>query len=58
MVIEEHKKDLMQFMILYELGLATREVHLATAVIVYLHLIWSSSTRFFAENGFMVLSKL
>jgi hypothetical protein len=52
MVIEEHKKALMQVMILCKLGPAAPEEHLATTVIVYFHLIWSSSTRFFGEDGF------
>jgi hypothetical protein len=56
MVIEEHKKALMQVMILYKLGPTTPEEHLATAIIVYLHLVWSSSTRFFAEDGFTELA--
>jgi hypothetical protein len=56
MVIEEYKKSLMQVMIFCKLGPATPEEHLTTAVIVYLHLIWSSSTRLFVEDGFTELA--
>jgi hypothetical protein len=58
MVIEEHKKALMQVMILRKLGPPTTEEHLATTVIIYLHLIWSSSTRFFTKDGFMELAPI
>jgi hypothetical protein len=56
MVVEEHKKALMQVMILCKLGPAAPEVDLTIAVIVYLHLVWSSSTRFFSEDGFTELA--
>jgi hypothetical protein len=56
MVIEEHEKALMQVMILCKLGLAAPEEHLATAVIIYFHLVWSSSTRFFTKDGFTELA--
>jgi hypothetical protein len=56
MVVEEHEKTLMQFVILCKLGPAAPEVHLATAVIVHLHFIWSSSTRFFMEDSFTELA--
>jgi hypothetical protein len=56
MVIEEHKKALMQVMILCKQGPAAPEEHLTTVVIVYLHLVWSSSTRFFMEDGFTELA--
>jgi hypothetical protein len=52
MVVKEREETLMQFMILCKLGLAAPEVHLATAIIVHLHFIWSSSSRFFAEDSF------
>jgi hypothetical protein len=55
MVVEEHEKTLIQFMIVCKLGLAAPEVHLATTVIVHFHFIWSSSTRFFAEDSFTEL---
>jgi hypothetical protein len=55
MGIEEHKKALMQVMILCKLGPPAPEEHLATAVIIYLHLVWSSSTRFFVKDGFTEL---
>jgi hypothetical protein len=58
MVIDEHKKALMQVMILYKMGLAAPEEHLTTAVVVYLHLVWSSSTRFFTEDGFTKLTPI
>jgi hypothetical protein len=50
------KKALMQVMILYKMGLAAPEVHLTVDIIVYLHLVWSSSTRFFSEDGFTELA--
>jgi hypothetical protein len=56
MVVEEHEKTLMEFVVLYKSGPAAPEVHLATAVIVHLHFIWSSYTRFFMENSFMELA--
>jgi hypothetical protein len=43
-------------MILCKLGIATTEVNLTTAVIVYLHLVWSSFTRFFSDDGFTELT--
>jgi hypothetical protein len=48
----------MQIMILYKMGPAAPEVHLTIAVIVYLHLVWSSSTRFFSEDGFTELAPI
>jgi hypothetical protein len=56
MVIEEHEKALMQVMILCKLGPAAPEEHLATAVIIYFHLVWSSSTRLFMKDGFTELA--
>jgi hypothetical protein len=50
-VVEDHEETLMQFMILCKLGPAAPEVHLATAVVVHLHFIWSSSSRFFMEDS-------
>jgi hypothetical protein len=50
-VIEEHKKALIQVIILCKLGPASPEIHLATAIIVYLHLVWSSSARLFPQDG-------
>jgi hypothetical protein len=46
----------MQVMILYKLGPAAPEEYLAMAIIIYLHLVWSSSTRFFAKDGFTELA--
>jgi hypothetical protein len=43
-------------MILCKLGPAAPEEHLATTVIIYLHLVWSSSTRFFTEDGLTELA--
>jgi hypothetical protein len=51
MVVEEHEKTLVQLMVLRKLGPATPEVHLTTAIIVHLHFIRSSSSRFFAEDS-------
>jgi hypothetical protein len=56
MVVEDHEETLMQFMILCKLGPAAPEVHLATTVVVHLHFIWSSSSRFFMENSFTELA--
>jgi hypothetical protein len=56
MVIEEHKKALMQVMILCKLGPAAPEEHLAMTVIIYFYLIWSASTRFFMKDGFTELA--
>jgi hypothetical protein len=50
------KKALMQVMILCKLGPAAPEEHLVTTVIIHLHLVWSSSTRFFMEDGFTELA--
>jgi hypothetical protein len=43
-------------MILCKLGPVAPEIHITTAVIVYLHLIWSSSTIFFSEDGLTELA--
>jgi hypothetical protein len=51
-VVEEHEKPLMEVMVLRKLGLAAPEVHLATSIIVHVHLIGSSSPRLFAKNCF------
>jgi hypothetical protein len=56
MIVEQHKKTLMQVMILCKMGPTASEVHFTIAVIVYLHLEWSSSTRFFSEDGFTELA--
>jgi hypothetical protein len=56
MVIEEHKKALMQVMILCKLGPVAPEEHLTTAIIIYFHLVWSASTRFFMKDGFIELA--
>jgi hypothetical protein len=45
-------------MILCKLRPATPEIHLAVAIIVYLHLVRSTSTRFFAKDGFMELAPI
>jgi hypothetical protein len=57
-VIEKHEEALMQIMILCKLRPATPEIHLAAAVIVYLHLVRSTSTRFFAKDGFTELAPI
>jgi hypothetical protein len=56
MVVEDHEETLMQFMILYKLGLAAPEVHLATTAVVHFHFIWSSSSRLFTEDSFTELT--
>jgi hypothetical protein len=48
----------MQVMVLYKLGPATPEVHLATPVIVHFHFIGSSSSRLLAENCFTKLAPI
>jgi hypothetical protein len=58
MVVEEHEKTLMQFMVLCKLWPAAPEVHLTTAVVVHLHFIRSSSSRFFAEDSFTKLTPI
>jgi hypothetical protein len=58
MVVKEHEKTLMQFMVLCKLGPAAPEIHLTTAVLVHLHFIRSSSSRFFAEDSFMKLAPI
>jgi hypothetical protein len=53
---ENHEETLMKFMILCKLGPAAPKVHLAMTVIVHLHLIWSSSSRLFEQDGFLKLA--
>jgi hypothetical protein len=55
MVVKEHEKPLMQLVVLRKLWPAAPEVYLTMAIVVHLHFIWSSSSRFFAEDS---LSKL
>jgi mannose/cellobiose epimerase-like protein (N-acyl-D-glucosamine 2-epimerase family) len=55
-VIEKHEEAFMQIMILCKLGPAAPEVHLAMTVIVHLHFIWSSFSRFFVQDGFTELT--
>jgi hypothetical protein len=55
MVVKEHEKTLMQLMVLCKLGPAAPEVHLTTAIIVHLHFIQSTSSRFFVKDGFTKL---
>jgi hypothetical protein len=57
-VIEKHEEALMQVMILCKLRPATPEIHLAMAIIVYLHLGWSTSSRFFMKDGFTELAPI
>jgi hypothetical protein len=57
-VVEEHEKALMQVMILCKLGPVSPEVYLTIVVIVYLHLVWSSATRFFSDDGFTELAPI
>jgi hypothetical protein len=56
MVVKEHEKTLIQFMVLYKLGLAAPKIHLTTGVVVHLHFIRSSSSRFFMEDSFTKLT--
>jgi hypothetical protein len=56
MIVEDYEETLMQFMIPCKLGPAAPEVHLATTVVLHLHFIWSSSSRFFMEDGFTELA--
>jgi hypothetical protein len=55
-VIEKHEQALMQVMILCKLRPATPEIHLAAAIIVHLHLVRSTPTRFFMKDGFTELA--
>jgi hypothetical protein len=55
MVVEEHEKTLMQLMVLCKLGPAAPKAHLSTAIVVHIHFIQSSSSRFFMDDS---LSKL
>jgi hypothetical protein len=48
----------MQIMILYKMRPAAPEVHLTVVVIVYLHLVWRSSTRFFLKDGLTELAPI
>jgi hypothetical protein len=45
-IVEKQKEALMHVMILCKMGPAALEVHLTIAVILNLHLIWRSFTRF------------
>jgi hypothetical protein len=56
MAAEEHKKALMQVMILCKQGPAAPKVYLTMVIKVYVPLIWSSSTRFFSEDSFTELT--
>jgi hypothetical protein len=57
-VVEEHEKPLMEVMVFRKLGPAAPEVHLATSIIVHLHLIGTFSPRLFMENCFMKLAPI
>jgi hypothetical protein len=56
MVVKEHEKPLMQLVVLCKLGPAAPEVHFTMAIVVHLHFIRSSSSRFFAEDSLSKLS--
>jgi hypothetical protein len=56
MVVKEHEKTLVQLMVLRKLGPTAPEVHLTAAIIVHLHFIWRSSSRFFAEDSLTKLA--
>jgi hypothetical protein len=56
MIVKQHKKALMQIMILCKTGPAAPEVHLTIVVMVNLHLVWRSSTRFFLKDGLTELA--
>jgi hypothetical protein len=57
-VVEEHEKPLMEVMVFRKLGPAAPEVHLASSIIVHLHLIGSSSPRLFTKNCFTKLAPI
>jgi hypothetical protein len=52
MIIKGHEEPLMEVMVLRKPRPAALEELLAGAIVPYLHFIWSSSTRMFAENCF------
>jgi hypothetical protein len=58
MVVEKHKKPLMEVMVLRKLGPAAPEVHLAASIIVHFHFVGSPSPRLFTENCFMKLTPI
>jgi hypothetical protein len=57
-ILEQQKEALMQIVILCKTGPAAPEVHLPNAVIVNLHLIWRSFTRFLSKDGFTEFSPI
>jgi hypothetical protein len=57
-IVEQQKEALMQIVILYKTGPAAPKVHLTIVVIVNLHIIWRSSTRFFSKDGLTELSPI
>jgi hypothetical protein len=52
MVIEDHEKPLMDFVVFCKMGPAAPEVHLAVSVVPHLYLVGSSSSRVFAKECF------
>jgi hypothetical protein len=52
MIIKGHEEPLMEVMVLRKSRPTALEELLAGAVVLYLHFIWTSSTRVFAENCF------
>jgi hypothetical protein len=58
MVVEEYEEPLMQLVVLCKLGPSAPKVHLATPIIVHLHLIWCSTSRLFMEDRFMKLAPI
>jgi hypothetical protein len=57
-VIKDHEKPLVEFMVFRKLGPATLEVHLAVSIVPYLYLVGSSSSRLFAKNCFAKFSPI
>jgi hypothetical protein len=54
-VIEDHKKPLVEVAVFRKLGPATPEVHLAISIVPYLYFVGSSSSRMFVKNCFTKL---
>jgi hypothetical protein len=57
-IVEQQEEALMQIIIFCKTGPSATKVHLPIAVIVNLHLIWSSFTRFFSKDRLMELSPI
>jgi hypothetical protein len=52
MVIEDHKKSLVEVVVFCKMGPATPEVHLAVSIVPHLYLVGSSSSRMSVKDCF------